>query len=93
MFSFRLWVCGTIATDKQSCIKLVEGDQIERRSKHIDVRYFFVRDLQQKEVIKLEYCPTETMLADILTKPLQRVRLETLRRMIGIEPDPIEEEY
>lgn len=70
----------------------MEGDRIERRSKHIDVRYFFVRDLQQKEVIKLEYCPTETMLADILTKPLQRVRLETLRRMIGIEPDPIEEE-
>ncbi|KXJ72489.1 hypothetical protein RP20_CCG017884 [Aedes albopictus] len=42
--------------DNQSCIKLVEGDRIERRSKHIDVRYFFVRDLQQKEVIKLEYC-------------------------------------
>lgn len=69
----------TVFEDNQSCIKLVEGDRIERRSKHIDVRYFFVRDLQQKEVIKMKYCPTETMLADILTKPLQRVRLEQIR--------------
>lgn len=81
----------TVFEDNQSCIKLVEGDRIERRSKHIDVRYFFVRDLQQKHVIKLKYCPTETMIADILTKPLQSLRLEQLRKMIGIMPDPIEE--
>lgn len=82
----------TIFEDNQSCIKLVEGDRIERRSKHIDTKFFFVRDLQKKGIIRMEYCPTESMLADVLTKPLQRIRLEKLRYDLGIRPDLIEEE-
>ncbi|XP_062533636.1 uncharacterized protein LOC134202634 [Armigeres subalbatus] len=61
--------------DNQSCIKLVEGDRIERRSKHIETKFFFVRDLKEKQIIRMLYCPTETMLVDLMTKPLQRGRL------------------
>lgn len=70
--------------DNQSCIKMVNSERIERRSKHIETRYFFVRDLQQKQMINVRYCPTETMLADLLTKPLARVRLGKLRIEIGL---------
>ncbi|XP_062703556.1 uncharacterized protein LOC134286011 [Aedes albopictus] len=82
----------SVFEDNQSCIKLVESDRIERRSKHIDTKFFFVRDLQEKDEIRLQYCPKETMLADLMTKPLQRVRLERLRLAIGIRPDLPEEE-
>lgn len=78
--------------DNQSCIKLVEGDKIEKRSKHIDTKFFYVRELNEEKEIMLKYCPTEMMLADILTKPLHNVRIKTLREKIGILPDLAEEE-
>jgi hypothetical protein len=40
--------------------------------KHIDILYHFVRVLLEKELIRLKYCPTEDMVADILTKGLPR---------------------
>ncbi|XP_055632900.1 uncharacterized protein LOC129773324 [Toxorhynchites rutilus septentrionalis] len=49
--------------DNQSCIKLINSDRIEKRSKHIETKYFYVRDLQEKKQILLKYCPTEEMLA------------------------------
>ena len=77
----------TVFEDNQSCMKLVDSDKIERRSKHIETRYFFVRDLKEKGTISLKYCPTEDMLADVMTKPLARIKLEKLRSAIGVHPD------
>jgi len=42
-----------------------------RNSRHIDVRYFFAKDRVDTEGIDIVYCPTEQMLADFFTKPLQ----------------------
>lgn len=67
----------TVYEDNQSCIKLVESDRLERKTKHIETKFFFVRDLHQQQQINLQYCPSEEMLAE--TKPLHRVRLENLR--------------
>lgn len=78
--------------DNQSCIRLVENGKIEKRSKHIATKYFYVRDLQEQQQIILKYCPTEFMLADILTKPLQHLRLKTLREKIGLHKAIVEEE-
>ena len=41
------------------------------RSKHIDVRYFFIKDRIDNGTIEVEYCPTEIILADFFTKALQ----------------------
>ena len=46
-------------------------DSCSQRSRHIDIRYFWIKDRLQNETNKLEYCPTEQMLADFFTKPLQ----------------------
>ena len=40
-------------------------------SRHINVRHFFIKDIIDKEELRVEYCPALTMLADFLTKPLQ----------------------
>ena len=49
-----------------------------KQSKHINVRYFFIKDRIQQKQVKLAYCPTEYMWSDILTKPLQRTKIEEM---------------
>lgn len=82
-----------IFEDNQSCIKqLSQAKTIGKRSKHIDTKYHFVKDLFEQEQIDVTYCPSEDMLADILTKPLSRVKLEILRDRIGLRSARDEEE-
>jgi hypothetical protein len=73
-----------IEVDNQSCIKIVEGQKFSNRTKHIDTRFHFVKELQDKNVVKLKYCPTENNVADLLTKPLGSVKLSNLRKMAGL---------
>jgi hypothetical protein len=42
-----------------------------QKSRHIDIRYFFIKDRLMQERMSIEHCPTEAMLADFFTKPLQ----------------------
>ena len=47
-----------IYCDNQSCIKLTENPVFHDRSKHIGIKYHFIRDYVQKGAVKLEYIPT-----------------------------------
>lgn len=60
----------TIKEDNQACIALVNNTMTTGRTKHIDVRYHFCRERVESGDIKVEYCSTDKMLADVLTKPL-----------------------
>ena len=46
------------------------------KSKHIEIKYHFIQDMVQKGALKLKYVPTEEQVADVLTKPLARVKFE-----------------
>lgn len=78
--------------DNQSCIVLTRGDRAERKAKHIDTKYNFIKDMVRDGIVQLIYCPTEQMEADLLTKPLQAVKLRQLREVIGIKSFNVEEE-
>ena len=54
-----------------------------QRTKHIDTRFHFIRDLIKDNVIEIKYCPTEHMLADILTKALAKDKFESLRLLLN----------
>ena len=54
------------------------------RSKHIEVKYYFLRDLSNDGIIDLKYCRSEEQLADIFTKPLKFLPFQNLRRLLGI---------
>lgn len=69
-----------IHEDNQDCIRLIESERSGTRTKHINVCHYQLRDLREKKIIDLEYCPSNEMLADILTKPLPK---ETFLRMSG----------
>lgn len=61
----------TILCDNSSTIKLSKNPVLHGRSKHIDVRFHFLRDLTKEGVIQLVHCRTEDQVADIFTKPLR----------------------
>ncbi|MFS7989867.1 putative RNA-directed DNA polymerase [Helianthus anomalus] len=75
----------TILCDNSSTIKLSKNPVMHRRTKHIDVRFHYLRDLVKKEVVKLEFCRTEEQLADVMTKPLKLDTFDQLRLQIGVK--------
>eukprot|EP00253_Pinus_taeda_P001445 PITA_01445 len=73
-----------IYCDNQSCIKLTENPVFHDRSKHIGIKYHFIRDYVQKGVVKLEYIPTDEQVADILTKALPQGKHVYFRDKMGV---------
>jgi hypothetical protein len=56
-----------------------------KRTRHINIRYFFVTDRVENKELRIAYCPTEEMIADYLTKPLQGVLFRKMRdALLGI---------
>jgi hypothetical protein len=56
--------------DNQGSLQLSQNPELHQRTKHIDVKYHYIREERIKGVIRLWYCPTKDMAADGLTKPL-----------------------
>jgi hypothetical protein len=84
----------TVLQDNQSTIKLAEyGRPTSELSRHIRIGFFWIHDLLSRNIIKLMYCPTKCMIADIMTKPLQGTLYKTMRdRVMGVAPCSISEE-
>lgn len=74
----------TIFDDSQSAIAMTRNPQFHGRSKHIDIKYHFIRDLVEEGAVNLVYCTTKEMVADILTKGLCREQHERLKEMMGL---------
>jgi len=58
--------------DNQGAMKLAENPVHHKRTKHIDIKYHHLRELVENQEILLKYCPSEDMMADILTKNLSK---------------------
>jgi len=65
-----------ILCDNQSCIKMTKNPVFHDKTKHIEIWYHYIRDMVQKGVVKLQYVGTDEQVADVLTKPLSRVKSE-----------------
>ena len=70
-----------IYEDNQGTIALANNPTKHQRSKHIDVRYHFIRSVVNKG-FELKYCPTEEMLADIMTKPATKQQLNKFKTLL-----------
>jgi hypothetical protein len=82
-----------INVDNQGAIALAENPIHHARTKHLDVQLQFVRSSIENGTIKLQYCPTDIMLADIMTKALARDKHSNMRELIGMantSPSPSE---
>jgi hypothetical protein len=74
----------TLMVDNQSAISLIKNPVFHERSKHIDLRFHYIRECVEKGQILVEFTSTESQLADILTKPLGRVKFQEMRGRIGV---------
>lgn len=70
--------------DNKSAIALAKNPVHHDRSKHIDVKFHFIRDCIEQGQVEVDHVGTEQQLADILTKALGRVRFVEMRQKMGV---------
>ena len=75
-----------IMQDNQATISMTRNPVHHKRSKHIDIRYHFVRNEVARKNIKLQYCDSKSMIADVLAKPLPRDCFQRLSESMGLVP-------
>lgn len=73
-----------IFCDNMSTIELTKNPVFHGRSKHIDIKYHFIRELVQDQEIIVDYCRSEDQIADILTKPLKLEVFMKLKKLLGM---------
>jgi hypothetical protein len=65
-------------------ISLSKNPVQHSKSKHIPIKYHYLRDQAENKNIKLEYVPTQEQVVDIFTKPLNKDIFEYLRQKLGV---------
>ena len=73
-----------IFCDNQSCVKLSENPVFHDKSKHIEIKFHYIRDMVQIGVVKLQYVVMDEKIVDVLTKPLANVKFEYFRERVGV---------
>ena len=74
----------TMYEDNQGAIEISKNAKFHNRTKHIDVRFNFIREKVSTNEVKVVYLSTEDMLADIMTKGLTKKRFQRLRSMLNV---------
>jgi len=74
----------TLNCDNQGAIALAKDNKFHARTKHIDIRYHFIRESVECGKININYIPTEDNVADIFTKPLAKAKFRQFVVMLGL---------
>ena len=76
--------------DNHGAIAIAMNPIGHARTKHIDIRYHYIREAVHDGMINLHYFPTSEMIADLLTKPLSEGLFERLRLTMGMDILPVQ---
>ena len=68
-------------------IALAKDNKFHARTKHIDLRHHFIREVVEEEKIKVTYIPTEENIADIFMKALARVKYKGFVKKLGLRDE------
>lgn len=74
----------TLFCDNQAACKIATTDNFHARTKHIDIRYHFIRQTIEDGTLDIVYCPTDEMVADALTKVLPRWKVKGFASALGL---------
>jgi hypothetical protein len=74
----------TIHLDNRSAISITKNDEYHPRTKHIDIRYHFLRHTVSQGLIQVDYVATDDMAADMFTKALPRHKVLHLNALVGL---------
>ena len=64
-----------ILVDNQAAIAISQNPVFHGKTKHFNIKLFFLREVQKNGVVSLVYCKTEDQVADVFTKPLRLASL------------------
>ena len=70
--------------DNTGAVKLSKNPEFHKRTKHIDTRYFWIREKQIDGDLKIEHIAGENQVADIMTKSMPKPRFQRLRLLLGL---------
>ena len=70
--------------DNLSAQQLIKNPVYHARSKHIDIKYHYVRDVYNNNDIVLKYVPSNEMIADLLTKNLGKIKHYKFTDLMGL---------
>ena len=65
-------------------MNLMKNHVFHDKWKHIFIKFHYIRDMVQRGVVKLQYVAMDEQIADVLTKPLDRVKFEYFRERVGV---------
>ena len=83
-FGYNITGPSTLYCDNQSAIQVAKNPEHHGRMKHLDLRFFWLRDTVESGAISISYIPTAEMPVDLLTKPLPRIKVEQFWKLIGL---------
>ena len=75
----------TILCDNQGAIALAKDNKFHARTKHIDLRYHFIREAVEDGKIAVKYVPTDDNISDIFTKALPKPKFQKMVEMLGLK--------
>ena len=75
-----------INCDNNSAINMSKSPIIHSKTKHIPIKYHYLRELVSQKTMRLEYIDTKEQIADIFTKALPKEAFERLRQKMGVIP-------
>ena len=71
--------------DNKATISVIKNSVLHDQSKHIEIKFHYIRECANRELIKIDFIRTEEQLGDIFTKSLARVKFEELRSKIVVQ--------
>jgi hypothetical protein len=74
----------TIHQDNQSTIAIALDPVHHQRVKHMDIKHYFIRQKLEEDIVKLVYCQSKCMIADVLTKALPPADHKRLSFLLGL---------
>jgi hypothetical protein len=77
-----------IYCDNTSTISISKNTVMHSKTKHIPIKYHFLREQVAEKNIRVEYVGTKEQVVDIFTKPLPREAFEYLRQILGVISTP-----
>lgn len=68
-----------------NAIDLKKNPVFHGRSKHIDIRYHFIRECVERKEIEIRHVSTENQRADVLTKAMSAAKFDQMRALLGVK--------
>jgi hypothetical protein len=70
--------------NNQNCVNLSENPVSHDQSKHVEIKFHYIRDMVHRKAVSVQYLPTDEQITYVLTKPLSKSNFEYFHDKIGV---------